>query len=144
MCWYGEIGRRKGLKIPRWQHRTGSNPVTSTKLSPDAICVRALFITRSEMRSKCFGLPLTFCFVILNRNNILILNSEKEQPFTTRQRLFLFNEISSFIRYASPSMAKITDSGILSVIYVISAMKDLTLFTQTALEIHVSKFFQTH
>ena len=29
--WCGEIGRRKGLKIPRWQHRTGSSPVTSTK-----------------------------------------------------------------------------------------------------------------
>lgn len=28
--WCGEIGRRKGLKIPRWQHRTGSSPVTST------------------------------------------------------------------------------------------------------------------
>ena len=26
----GEIGRRKGLKIPRWQHRTGSSPVTGT------------------------------------------------------------------------------------------------------------------
>ncbi len=31
ICWCGEIGRRKGLKIPRWQHRTGSSPVTSTK-----------------------------------------------------------------------------------------------------------------
>ena len=29
--WCGEIGRRKGLKIPRWQHRTGSSPVTGTK-----------------------------------------------------------------------------------------------------------------
>jgi hypothetical protein len=27
----GEIGRRKGLKIPRWQHRTGSIPVPGTK-----------------------------------------------------------------------------------------------------------------
>ncbi len=26
----GGIGRRKGLKIPRWQHRTGSSPVTGT------------------------------------------------------------------------------------------------------------------
>ena len=26
----GGIGRRKGLKIPRWQHRTGSTPVTGT------------------------------------------------------------------------------------------------------------------
>ena len=37
VSWCGEIGRRKGLKIPRWQHRTGSSPVTSTtRLSLDA------------------------------------------------------------------------------------------------------------
>ena|GEM_PF-3215129 len=36
-CRCGEIGRRKGLKIPRWQHRTGSSPVTGTNL-------RALYI----------------------------------------------------------------------------------------------------
>ena len=28
-CWCGGIGRRKGLKIPRWQHRAGSSPATS-------------------------------------------------------------------------------------------------------------------
>ena len=27
--WCGGIGRRKGLKIPRWQHRAGSSPATS-------------------------------------------------------------------------------------------------------------------
>ena len=26
----GEIGRRKGLKIPRWQHRAGSSPAPGT------------------------------------------------------------------------------------------------------------------
>ncbi len=26
----GEIGRRKGLKIPRWQHRAGSTPAPGT------------------------------------------------------------------------------------------------------------------
>ena len=26
----GEIGRHKGLKIPRWRHRTGSSPVAGT------------------------------------------------------------------------------------------------------------------
>ena len=26
----GGIGRRKGLKIPRWQHRIGSTPITGT------------------------------------------------------------------------------------------------------------------
>ena len=36
-CRCGGIGRRKGLKIPRWQHRTGSSPVTgtNTKYSPN-------------------------------------------------------------------------------------------------------------
>ncbi len=38
--WCGEIGRRKGLKIPRWQHRTGSNPVTSTKkYTSERMCI---------------------------------------------------------------------------------------------------------
>ena len=28
--WCGGIGRRKGLKIPWWQHRAGSSPATSS------------------------------------------------------------------------------------------------------------------
>ena len=28
LCTCGGIGRRKGLKIPRWQHRAGSSPAT--------------------------------------------------------------------------------------------------------------------
>ena len=27
----GGTGRRKGLKIPRWQHRAGSTPASGTK-----------------------------------------------------------------------------------------------------------------
>ena len=30
ICPGGEIGRRKGLKIPRWQHRAGSSPAPGT------------------------------------------------------------------------------------------------------------------
>ena len=30
-CRCGGIGRRKGLKIPRWQHRIGSTPINGTK-----------------------------------------------------------------------------------------------------------------
>ncbi len=30
ICPGGEIGRRKGLKIPRWQHRAGSIPALGT------------------------------------------------------------------------------------------------------------------
>ena len=32
VSWCGGIGRRKGLKIPRWQHRAGSSPATSRKV----------------------------------------------------------------------------------------------------------------
>ena len=31
-CLDGEIGRRKGLKIPRWKHRAGSIPAPGTML----------------------------------------------------------------------------------------------------------------
>ena len=30
MCRNGGIGRRKGLKIPRWKHRIGSTPIFGT------------------------------------------------------------------------------------------------------------------
>ena len=30
----GGIGRHKGLKIPRWKHRTGSTPVSGTRKEP--------------------------------------------------------------------------------------------------------------
>ena len=29
-CRSGESGRRRGLKIPRWQHRVGSSPTSGT------------------------------------------------------------------------------------------------------------------
>ena len=41
ISWCGGIGRRKGLKIPRWQHRTGSSPVTS---SLESYICRVLFL----------------------------------------------------------------------------------------------------
>ena len=31
-------GRRTGLKIPRWQHRVGSTPTTSTNTTLDDLC----------------------------------------------------------------------------------------------------------
>ena len=47
ICPGGEIGRRKGLKIPRWRHRAGSSPApgtikeyeTSTLFSTSSLCV---------------------------------------------------------------------------------------------------------
>src|SRR3984893_16735099 len=35
----GGTGRRKGLKIPRWQRRVGSSPTARTTLRPDAVGV---------------------------------------------------------------------------------------------------------
>ena len=36
----GGIGRRKGLKIPRWRHRAGSNPAPGTIPRPATACAR--------------------------------------------------------------------------------------------------------
>ena len=33
----GEIGRRKGLKIPRWQHRAGSSPAPGTNKNSELV-----------------------------------------------------------------------------------------------------------
>ena len=49
ICWCGEIGRRKGLKIPRWQHRTGSSPVTSTTSEQASYRLLRLF---SKVRAR--------------------------------------------------------------------------------------------
>lgn len=39
-CRCGGIGRRKGLKIPRWRHRAGSSPATGTiKGTKEAFCI---------------------------------------------------------------------------------------------------------
>src|SRR3954454_1849056 len=35
----GGTGRRKGLKIPRWQRRVGSSPTARTTLRPDGLRV---------------------------------------------------------------------------------------------------------
>ena len=36
LCRCGGIGRHKGLKIPRWQQRTGSSPVSGTSRDGDS------------------------------------------------------------------------------------------------------------
>ena len=42
ICRNGGIGRRKGLKIPRWKHRIGSTPIFGTKTS--RIFIRGVFL----------------------------------------------------------------------------------------------------
>ena len=55
--WCGGIGRRKGLKIPRWQHRAGSSPATSSLLSPENVEFSGFFIFKNEQFGveKCRG-----------------------------------------------------------------------------------------
>ena len=60
-------GRRTGLKIPRWQHRVGSTPTTSTRektaLLPRqhlrcAIGGGACFFSFAPIANVCYGAPL--------------------------------------------------------------------------------------
>ncbi len=57
VCPGGEIGRRKGLKIPRWQHRTGSIPVPGTIVVKPALhivgCPRSGTTLLAEMIHAC-------------------------------------------------------------------------------------------
>ena len=56
----GEIGRRKGLKIPRWQHRAGSSPAPGTILHPSefslSVCHWKRNVLRAVMHGYCSGL----------------------------------------------------------------------------------------
>ena len=57
----GEIGRRKGLKIPRWKHRAGSIPAPGTILrycfKREFVDASAAFFDNVECRSSRFWLP---------------------------------------------------------------------------------------
>ena len=55
--WCGGIGRRKGLKIPRWQHRAGSSPATSSKL----IVGETLIIQRFSCFFACRNVYVHVC-----------------------------------------------------------------------------------
>ena len=54
----GEIGRRKGLKIPRWQHRAGSSPALGT-MSDFAVLHRHQLLTKSRILN-CLQLLSSF------------------------------------------------------------------------------------
>ena len=60
--WCGGIGRRKGLKILRWQHRTGSTPVTSTTEALDLSRASAFFMPEISSRLKRQNIVKTGCF----------------------------------------------------------------------------------
>ena len=63
----GEIGRRKGLKIPRWQHRTGSSPVSGTSVTLDPI---RLWVQRYFFLCDSTATDI-FCYLLTEKNPLL-------------------------------------------------------------------------
>ena len=55
-CRCGGTGRRKGLKIPRWKHRTGSTPVSGTTSSRTSHRSRRRFSKKASSLT-CFAAP---------------------------------------------------------------------------------------
>ena len=51
MCRNGGIGRRKGLKIPRWKHRIGSTPIFGTN-KKSLLWVIFLFSPNKPLHNK--------------------------------------------------------------------------------------------
>ena len=61
----GEIGRRKGLKIPRWQHRAGSSPAPGTNhkyiyyklLIYNKNILQKLVMSQNSCNNSCKNIP---------------------------------------------------------------------------------------
>ena len=87
ICRCGGIGRRKGLKIPRGQPRTGSSPVTGTKRNNR---LRFLFSIKS-LRSSAFC-PL----LSPHSNTPCLLRLRLRAPHQTRIKRTLMKIQSSF------------------------------------------------
>ena len=77
----GGIGRHKGLKIPRWKHRTGSSPVSGTSREP-----------RHAIR------VLRFFFFMVHPSRLrLVMNTRtKKREQVGRLALFFINEINPY------------------------------------------------
>lgn len=56
----GGTGRRKGFKIPRWQHRTGSIPVSGTTSEQSPLCSDFFFCLR--LKRSHLPAPLLLLF----------------------------------------------------------------------------------
>ena len=94
--WCGGIGRRKGLKIPRWQHRAGSSPATSSsgKRSIEWYFVFFCFEGGAEGRElERFGAYHTCghlcCYCYANDNADLVRENRKHH---NPNSLFLIGE----------------------------------------------------
>ena len=84
----GEIGRHKGLKIPRSNIRTGSSPVSGTKLSP-ANGVNTLFVGLFCLHNEC-GCALSFRHMFLWKRSFFY---EPIQPHFLLSRTAIKSEI---------------------------------------------------
>ena len=82
--WCGGIGRRKGLKIPRWQHRAGSSPATSSSGKRSIEWYFVFFVLRGSAEGReleRFGAYHTcghlcrYCYA--NDNAVLVRENRK-------------------------------------------------------------------
>ena len=90
ICRCGGIGRRKGLKIPRGQPRTGSSPVTGTKRNNR---LRFLFSIKS-LRSSAFC-PL----LSPHSNTPCLLRLRLRSPAPNKNKTNLVKSQSSYYFY---------------------------------------------
>jgi hypothetical protein len=57
---HGETGRRKGLKIPRWQHYAGSTPAVRTNGSWGQVNMREAIAATWQLSGSCDLITRTF------------------------------------------------------------------------------------
>ena len=93
--WCGGIGRRKGLKIPRWQHRAGSSPATSSSGKRSIERYFAFFVLRGLWGRKGTGKILSGlqrlydCFLLgESRPEDVIHQAKQEKWLDTQMSLF--------------------------------------------------------
>ena len=67
----GEIGRRKGLKIPRWQHRAGSSPALGTINLP---IIQSALSRLDGLKKLCLSIN-SYCLIKIYLN--LFPNAKK-------------------------------------------------------------------
>ena len=72
----GGTGRRKGLKIPRWQHRAGSTPASGTK--------------KHLEYSKCFFAVNNWLRIALNISKLKEKRNKKGRAVKNRVATFYF------------------------------------------------------
>lgn len=98
--WCGEIGRRKGLKIPRWQHRTGSSPVTSIKYGVCISIPHILICMNNGLEPKDFFEEKGFSEAFFRKNvrERLLWRSHSRRARKEFRRNSLSSPVTGFYR----------------------------------------------